>query len=97
MEHSNGHIRDDISTIRKDVSEMKDDLASAVKDLHVSIHDLTQSITRLTDRWDVFSNSILNSIPIRAVMAMFGILVLALVGVQGAEWLFKSYLGGIHP
>ena len=80
----NGFYKD-IETIKTDVREIKDDLSH-------SIDGLTVAVKELTSKFDNWIHVAENQIPIKAVMAMFVILVLALAGVEGIDWLFKSYL-----
>lgn len=82
---SNGIMKQEIHNIASDVKEIKDDLGG-------SVDRLTSSIDRLSDRFDDFMRVAENSIPIRAVFLMFVILVLALVGVEGAQFIFKEFL-----
>lgn len=80
----NGYFKE-LQQIKQGVDEIRDDLSH-------SIDKLSMSVDLLTGEFRNFIRVAENSIPIKAVFLMFGILVLALVGVEGADWLFKSYL-----
>jgi len=81
---SNG-IYNELKLIKSGVNEIKDDLSH-------SIDKLAASVDGLTNEFRNFIRIAENSIPVKAVYMMFLILVLALVGVEGADWLFKQYL-----
>lgn len=70
-----------LGKIDQNVDEMKIDFVIAVKDLTTAINGLSLKIEAVKD-----------SIPIKVVAWMFGILVIALIGVQGTQWLFHEYL-----
>lgn len=85
MASENNGIYKELKLIHDGVTEIKDDLSHSIDKLSVSVDSLTKE----------FSNFIRvaeHSVPIKAVYMMFLVLVLALVGVEGADWLFKSYL-----
>lgn len=81
----NGTLKSHLTKIEGSLSEIRDDLASAVKDLTRAVDNLTQRIDTIATMWE-------KSIPLRVVTFMFGILVLTMVGVEGAQWMFKAYL-----
>lgn len=56
------------------------------------IDKLADSIDHLAAKVDDFMSYSKNSVHIKVVILMFGILVLTIIGVQGAEFLFKQYL-----
>jgi hypothetical protein len=81
----NGDVNEHLLKLERGLDDIRDDLS-------ISVKDLTSAVNRLADRFDAFLLIAQNAVPIKAVMLMFGILVLALVGVQGSKWLFESYL-----
>lgn len=86
-DNSNGVTRlaERFTKVEHDIEEIKDDLTSAVK-------DLTNAVNTLNTKFESFIVVAANSIPIKAVIWMFMTLVLSMVGVQGAKWLFEVYL-----
>lgn len=86
MAELNGFHKD-LQEIKNDVNEIKDHLAS-------SVLQLADAVNNLSARFDLFMRIAENAIPIKAVFLMFLILILALIGVEGADWLFKTYLKG---
>lgn len=96
-EHSNGHFKEDVAKIRSDVSEMKDDLSRSIEKLNAHLMLLTSAIDGLTGKWESLSETLLNSIPIKAVMWMFVILgvtiVLVIAGVEGIRALTPALPG----
>lgn len=97
MSEANGHFREDVAQIKDDVREMKDDLAVAIKELNAKLQALTNSLNVLNVKWQSFSDSLLNSVPIKAVMWMFIILALTIVlviaGIEGIRALAPSLPG----
>lgn len=87
MSGSNGLLHKDIEDIKRDVGEIKDHLAE-------SVLELASAVNGLSSRFDLFMRIAENAIPIKAVFLMFMVLILAIVGVEGADWLFKTYLKG---
>lgn len=105
MSEANGHFREDVAQIRADVSELKDDLATAIKRLdgtlvflNTSLGSLTQTIATMITKIESAMELNLQAIPLPFVLKLmkwtFGILVLALAGVEGSKWLFEHYLVG---
>jgi hypothetical protein len=77
--YKEGILRE-LHSIQKGVDDIKDDLAH-------SIDKLTVAVNTLTNQFSQFIRVAENSIPVRAVMWMFGILVLAMIGVEGVQYL----------
>ena len=78
-----------LEEIGSDVKEIKDDLSH-------SVDKLSQAVDRLTEKFDNFIHVAQNSIPVKAVFWLMGIMVLGLVGVEGAKnlgGLAKFWLG----
>jgi len=71
--------------VEQDIEDIKDDLTGAVK-------ELSNAVNTLNTKFEGFITIAANSIPIKAVIWMFMTLVLSMVGVQGAKWLFEVYL-----
>lgn len=84
MTYQNG-IHEEIREIKRDVLGIKDDLA-------ISLNRVADALNILNTKFDQFIKVAENSIPIKAVFWMFLILILGLVGVEGADYLFKHYL-----
>lgn len=62
------------------------------EDHHSPLDKLASSIDHLANKVDDFMVYSKNSVHIRVVILMFGILILSIVGVQGADFVFKQYL-----
>lgn len=75
-------------SMHKEVVEVKRRLVEDRKHLN----DLPDSINGLTHSINDFKKLFSKAIPIEVVGWMFGILVLTIVGVEAAQWLFKEYL-----
>lgn len=87
--HENGAYKVQLDNIEHDVREIKDDLST-------SVMALTHAVERLTERFDSFIQVAQNSVPIKAVFWLMGIMVLGLVGVEGAKGIapiLKFWLG----
>lgn len=67
-----------LAHIEQDVKEIKDDLSH-------SIDKLTHSIDNLCSKFESFMIIAQNSIPIKAVFWLIGIMVLGLVGIEGIK------------
>lgn len=85
MGGSENGYEEGFNKIQSDIHGMRDDLSRA-------IIELTNAVNRLGDRFDTFLNIAQNSIPIKAVMWMFFVLVIGLVGVEGCKFIFDIYL-----
>lgn len=59
---------------------------------YTPIDKLASSIEHLANKVDDFMVYSKNSVHIKVVVLMFGVLVLSIIGVQGADFLFKQYL-----
>lgn len=86
-ENSNGvtKLAERFTKVEHDIEEIKDDLTGAVK-------ELTNAVNTLNTKFESFIVIAANSIPIKAVLWMFMTLVLSMVGVEGARWLFEVFL-----
>lgn len=62
------------------------------KPLNTPLDKLAISIEHLADKVDDFMAYSKNSVHIKVVVIMFSILVLSIIGVQGANFVFKQYL-----
>lgn len=88
----NGGVYDRLGIIESDVKDIKDDLATAVNLLTTAVSTQTKAIethttavTNLSYKFDTFINVAQNSLPVKAVFWLLGIIVLALVGVEGVK------------
>lgn len=84
MTQGNGYYKE-IQEIRSDVKDIKDDLSH-------SIDKLSEAVNALCIRVDSAIQVAQNVIPIKAVMWMFGILVITMLGVEGVQVFAKLYL-----
>jgi len=81
-----------LEVIEQDVKDIKDDLATAVNLLTSAVGAQTKAleahttaVNNLSYKFDTFINVAQNSLPIKAVFWLLGIIVLALVGVEGVK------------
>lgn len=78
--------------IESDVKDIKDDLATAVNLLTSAVTTQTEAlkahtnaVSNLSFKFDTFINVAQNSLPIKAVFWLLGIILLALIGVEGVK------------
>lgn len=88
----NGRVYDRLGSIESDVKDIKDDLATAVNLLTTAVSIQTKAIethttavSNLSYKFDTFIHVAQNSLPVKAVFWLLGIIVLALVGVEGVK------------
>ena len=79
------NMRGHFERIENQLDNIKDELAHAVRDLTAAVNRLSDKMEGLEEVWQ-------GSMPVKVVAWMFAILVLALAGVQGVEYLFKAVL-----
>lgn len=85
-QQSNGKIiYERFDRLDHEIQDLRDDLATSVR-------ELTTAVTRLADKVDAFALVASTSVPIKIIFWMFGILVLALAGVEGVQALFKLHI-----
>jgi hypothetical protein len=96
---TNGYYKE-LRAIQAGVDEIRDDLSRSVDTLTVAVTNLTAQVSNLTAQFSSLTNQFTqliraaeNVIPIKAVMWMFGILVLTMVGVEGVVTLAKYSKG----
>lgn len=105
MTLGNGHFKEGVEQIKNDVREMKDDLTTTISRLDNTVAQLSNSVNYLTEGVNGMTDKIqsamelnLQAIPLPFVLRLmkwtFGILVIALIGVEGSQWLFEHYLRG---
>lgn len=94
--YKNGALKETLLKIESDVGEIKDDLSKSIDKLTNAVEKLTVQVDTLNinfrDKVEDFIKIIAKMIPLKVVAMMFGILVLALAGIEGVDWFFKQYL-----
>lgn len=78
MAYEGNGVYKKLETIEADVRGIKDDLSS-------SVDRLTIAVDNLSAKFDNFISVAQNSLPIKAVFWLMGIMVLGLVGVEGSK------------
>lgn len=68
----------ELKIIKEDVKEIKDDLSS-------SIDHLTTAVNALTQKFEQFIVAAHNSMPIKTVYWLMGIMILGLIGIEGVK------------
>lgn len=81
----NGHIKEKVFQIADDVEQLKDNLAESILGLKMSIDILSERIKNSAEAHR-------DSVPIRLVLMLFAIVVLAFAGGAGVAAL-KNYFG----
>lgn len=69
-----------------------DDMRKDIDDLKVAVRGLTMAMEHVKDALEAMARTASNSVHIRVVAMMFGIIVMTVTGIEGAQWFFKSYL-----
>lgn len=78
-------MRGHFAKIEGQLDDIRDELSGSVR-------QLTAAVNRLCDKMEALERMWQGSIPIKMVAYMFGILVLAIAGVQGVQYFFKGML-----
>lgn len=76
----------------KDLDIIKDDVKDIKSSLTASVDRLTSAVTNLSDKVELFTKLQERSVPLIMVKWGVVILVLTIVGVQGADWFIEHKL-----
>ena len=68
----------ELKIIKEDVKDIKDDLSH-------SIDHLTIAVNALTQKFEMFILAAQNSIPVKAMYWIMGMMILGLVGIEGVK------------
>lgn len=72
-----------------------DDVRKDIDDLKVAVRGLTMAMEHVKDALEAMARTASQSVHIRVVAMMFGIIVMTVTGIEGAQWFFKSYLPAV--
>lgn len=73
----------ELTVIRSDIGDLKDSIQNLVS----SIDNLSEGVIEFKK----FSERIFrDSVPLKIVIYMFGILLVSLAGIEGMKWVFKA-------